>query len=259
MNELGLEQPLDDVIDRIVDGSLSPGELCLALMRLERELDGWKRCTLAFLEAQCWRDAFRALEAPSESGASRERESTQPAGATFVQPRVHWWRSAAAAAIIAASFVLGWLSHMSRPRQESGSVLPVSSSPIVAAQPHDSPSEPVIPASDGPPRPIHADRRFVALRSPTNEGEIVRTVAQVRIGPEDSGATVPILAGPGINGDWLEATPPPLSEHEQVVLQRHGYQVDLRRRLLIATLADGRRVCVPIDQVQIRNTGSHPL
>jgi hypothetical protein len=81
----------------------------------------------------------------------------------------------------------------------------------------------------------------------------------VRIGPEGTGATVPILTGPGINGDWLKAQPPPLSEHEQVALQRLGYQVDQRRRLLIATLADGRRVSVPIDQVQVRYTGSNPL
>ena len=43
------------------------------------------------------------------------------------------------------------------------------------------------------------------------------------------------------------------------VLQQHGYQVDQRRRLISATLADGRRVTVPIDQVQIRYTGNNPL
>jgi hypothetical protein len=70
---------------------------------------------------------------------------------------------------------------------------------------------------------------------------------------------LPILAGPGINTEWLKNQPPPVSEHGQAVLQQHGYQVDQRRRLISATLRDGRRVTVPIDQVQIRYTGNNPL
>jgi len=259
MNESPREQQLDNVIDRIVDGSLGPGELRLALSRLEHEPDGWKRCTLAFLEAQCWRDSFRALEAPSVSGPGCEPDSIRLAQQKFDRPRTRSWRGAAAVGIIAASFALGWLSHVSRPRELAGPILPVPSGPIVAEVLHASSSEPVIPASVDPPRPAASDRPFAADQSPPNPGDIVQTVAQVRIGPEGAGATVPILAGPGIDGDWLTAQPPPLSEREQVILQRHGYQVDQQRRLLIGTLADGRRVSVPIDQVQIRYTGTNPL
>jgi len=165
----------------------------------------------------------------------------------------------AAAGIIAVSFALGWLSHISRPRELAGRINPVPPGPIVAEVLHDSLSEPVIPASVDPPRPADSDPRFAPDGSPPSPGEIVQTVAQLRIGPEGAGAMVPILAGPGIDGDWLEAQPPPLSEREQVILQRHGYQVDQQRRLLIGTLADGRRVSVPIDQVQIRYTGTNPL
>ncbi len=43
MNEIPREEPLDHVIDRIVDGSLGPGELRVALSRLEPERDGWKQ------------------------------------------------------------------------------------------------------------------------------------------------------------------------------------------------------------------------
>ncbi len=120
-------------------------------------------------------------------------------------------------------------------------------------------NEPVTAVSVVPYRTVAFDPRLDADRSAPSPGEIVQTVAQLRIGPEGAGATVPILAGPGIDGDWLKAQPPPLSEYEQVILQRNGYQVDQQRRLLIATLADGRRVSVPIDQVEIRYTGSNPL
>ena len=89
--------------------------------------------------------------------------------------------------------------------------------------------------------------------------EVVRSVGRVHFGSDSSGAEVPILAGPGITEQWLRNQPPPLNEHREVALQRQGYQVDQRRRLITTTLADGRRVTVPIDQVQIRYTGNNPL
>jgi hypothetical protein len=84
-------------------------------------------------------------------------------------------------------------------------------------------------------------------------------VGRVRFGPEGTGAEVPILAGPGIDRGWLAAQPPPVSDYGLAVLQRHGYQVDQRRRLLVGTLGDGRRVTVPVDQVQVLYTGNNPL
>ncbi len=45
----------------------------------------------------------------------------------------------------------------------------------------------------------------------------------------------------------------------EVVLQQHGYQVDQHRRFISTTLADGRRVTVPVDLVQVRYTGNNPL
>ncbi len=63
----------DAFLDRIVDGELSPGELREAIERLESEPDGWKRCALAFLEAQCWRESFRAedVRRSARRGGSR--------------------------------------------------------------------------------------------------------------------------------------------------------------------------------------------
>jgi hypothetical protein len=259
MIESTRELPFDQLIDRIVDGSLRPGELRLALSSVDREPDGWKRCTLAFLEAQCWREALRALEVTDSSIPGCEPAAIRSAPPKYDQRRMRSWRSAAAAGLIAASFVLGWLSHVSGPRDVAGLPLPASASPVVAQEQHDSPSGLVIPASVDPPRPDGSVSRFAGDRSPPIPSEIVQTVARLQIGTEGGGATVPILAGPGINGEWLQAQPPPLSEHERIVLQRHGYQVDQRRSLLIGTFGDGRRVSVPIDQVQIRYTGTNPL
>ncbi len=84
-------------------------------------------------------------------------------------------------------------------------------------------------------------------------------MGRLRLGRETAPALIPILAGPGINEEWLRRQPPPVSEHGQVVFQRHGYQVDQRRRLINTITTDGRRVAVPIDEVMIRYTGNQSL
>ena len=110
----------------------------------------------------------------------------------------------------------------------------------------------------------HEPTRLAAWQSRQTQSvptakEVVRWVGRLRVGNARTGAEVPILAGPGITEQWLRDQPPPLNEHREVALQRQGYQVDQRRRLITTTLADGRRVTVPIDQVQIRYTGNDPL
>jgi hypothetical protein len=59
---------IDRQIDRLVDGELPEAERRVLLARLdrERESDGWRRCALAFLEAQAWGEALR----PPGAGAS---------------------------------------------------------------------------------------------------------------------------------------------------------------------------------------------
>ena len=87
----------------------------------------------------------------------------------------------------------------------------------------------------------------------------VVAVARVRVGSGSDIADVPILAVPNPNAQWLRNQPPRLTEHQQALLERRGYQVDQHRRIITATLGDGRRVTVPVDQVQVRYTGNNPL
>ena len=89
--------------------------------------------------------------------------------------------------------------------------------------------------------------------------EAIVAVARLRIGPDGETAEVPILAGPGLDEAWLRGQPPPLNEYKQALWQRRGYQVDQSRRILTTTLADGRLVTVPIDEVEFHYTGNRPL
>ena len=53
---------LDDRwIDHLVDGELTPEDRRRVLLALASEPDGWRRCALAFLEAQTWSASVREL------------------------------------------------------------------------------------------------------------------------------------------------------------------------------------------------------
>jgi hypothetical protein len=64
---------IDDIlIDRLVDGELSIDERRELLASLEAQPGGWRRCALAFLEAQTWRHEMRQFVAPAVARARRE-------------------------------------------------------------------------------------------------------------------------------------------------------------------------------------------
>src|SRR5262245_24670774 len=47
----------DDVVfDRLVDGELTPDERRQLLESLDKRPERWRRCAIAFLEGQSWRD-----------------------------------------------------------------------------------------------------------------------------------------------------------------------------------------------------------
>ena len=115
MIKLDAIQPLDDrFIDRIVDGTLTPAELRGAIDLLEREPDGWKRCAMAFLEAQSWRESFRAFPEQARS-ALASRSLALPLSARAGNRGRRWIRGPLAAGIVAASFAMGWMGHAARP------------------------------------------------------------------------------------------------------------------------------------------------
>src|SRR4029077_16067376 len=55
-------EPLAKLIDRMVDGGLTPAQLRRAVRELDSTPGGWRRCALSFLEVQTWGGAFRNLD-----------------------------------------------------------------------------------------------------------------------------------------------------------------------------------------------------
>jgi hypothetical protein len=99
--------PADDrFLNRLVDGELSDVERRDLLLRFENEPDGWRRCALAFLEDQNWRETFGPLAATAPATARPVIVPDNPGR------KLGSWRPAARLTGLAASlvlaFALGW-------------------------------------------------------------------------------------------------------------------------------------------------------
>jgi hypothetical protein len=258
-------EPLAELIDRMVDGGLTPAQLRRAVSELDTTPDGWRRCALSFIEAQAWGEAFRNLDGTVLEGLRPPESSdcTAPAMTSVLRPiptsgviSRRWIGDALAAGIAIIAFSLGWLVHglrnpvpSDRPANPAGltaKVDPVPEPPVAVA------SEP--PAASDTPEPAP----FSAL--PRDRIPMVQEVARLRIGTGDPNSPgIPILAGSGVNPQWLLQQPPPISDHQRAIWERQGYQLDQRRRVVSVPLGDGRRAAVPVDQVQVRYVGQVPL
>jgi hypothetical protein len=66
MNPVDENMPIsdDDCFDLLVDGELSEEKRRELLSRLDDEPTGWRRCALAFLQAQSWREACGKVASP---------------------------------------------------------------------------------------------------------------------------------------------------------------------------------------------------
>src|SRR5262245_66209563 len=84
----------DILIDRLVDGELTGDERRQLLESFDKHPEGWRRCALAFLEAQSWREELgqvaRGLssetnvsKSPAYSGAT-SRKSNWSSFATWL-------------------------------------------------------------------------------------------------------------------------------------------------------------------------------
>ena len=131
----------DLMLDRLVDGELDDRRRAALLAGLEVEPNGWRRCALAFLEAQAWQ---RALPRPGVD--VRETGINEPGRRAPMRLRAMTRFTGMAAAILLA-FAAGFITRSrSGPGAgiAGGDAAPV---PPVALAPADAP---VIPAGAAP-------------------------------------------------------------------------------------------------------------
>lgn len=219
--------PADDEMrfERLVDGQLSAEQYRELLVSLDDQPGGWRRCAMAFLEAQALGQELAAIRrdvtttAPSLA-AGRPKKSPVAAVA---------WRHYLASA---ASFLLALALGISLPHLWRWSV----------------------PPDVGPPTPI-VGRGPAPLQPPAEPDGLPRAVASARL----------VVSGPGGAMEAGELPIYEASDSGQSVeqpglalpvmlldeLTRRGHHVERQQQLVPVDLGDGRRAVIPVESIQI--------
>jgi hypothetical protein len=256
----------DRRFDLLVDGELNESQRRELLEALDQEPGGWRRCALAFLEAQCWKQELGAdllgadllsadrSAAVSAARSGQDARAPEPPSSRQVgrQARRAWrLRHLGTLLAMAASFLVAlylgtrWqkMWHDRGAASTSGTTIAdnrQSGSP--AQRPSESPS--LLAENKQPAGPSSGPWRTVTLSLPA--------------GPEGQSRSIelPAVERQGIDEAWLQSLPPALPPDVIRALERTGYQLRQHRALVPLEMKDGRQLVVPIDQVEVHYVGN---
>jgi hypothetical protein len=234
----------DEALDLLVDGELGEPARRDLLTRLEDEPSGWRRCAMAFLEAQCWRQQCRevaqqSVPQPSTPGTSARQSFPFGGGGTVLA--------------MAASFLIALgLGLMVRDVWQPGSTKgpkpveiatstagPGEKSALAAKQPK------AVPASN-------AQRPDV----PSGPWQVVTLDTSGRPGEVGGEISVPAIERKYLDEAWLRSLPTALPPDVRQALQRTGHRVRQQRQLVPLRMKDGRRLVLPVDIFDVNYLGN---
>lgn len=221
------EHTHDDILfDRLVDGELSPAERRRLLASLDDQPGGWRRCALAFLEAQCWSEGFgEFVRQPTASQAADETKSVTPvAAARTERGRGVMWLAIAAGLLAAFTLGLMWRSGV-----------PIAGNNVA---PSDRTIAQVIPppTSDSPGAVGASDALTLWVRDETGNARPLR-VPLVDAGTLDRQLGLQFQTG--------------LPSDVRTRLQDRGFDVQSKRRYAPLWLENGRPMIVPVEDTRI--------
>ncbi len=246
MNRMGdnTSNVTDEQLDRLVDGELSEPQRRELLSGLDKEPEGWRRCALAFLAAQSWRDAMGAmLREPPETARSATPSSSPR--------RPAWLRRHETLLATAASFAVALVvGSVVRPMFFPPGGPAPSLTQLAADVPSQSPvaTQPTVSPWSGQPAGPGA--------APATPWRMV--TVSLPDGPQGTREPIelPAVEQDRWNGDWLGNLPQALPPAMVQALQQSGRQVQQSRQLVPIPMEDGRRLVVPVDQIDIHYVGN---
>lgn len=237
------------VLDRLIDGELSQTDRRKLLAALDDEPAAWRRCALAFLEAQSWRWQLGKVAA-EPLVAQTAAEASRPHAATWggKHRRTFWATCLTMAASLLVAFGLGTRYPTIGPAQltdaQAGRTQAVAQQAVT--QQADV-TNAVVPSTEGPVSQA-ADQSPWATLTLASAGDAADADSgkqfEVRVREADPNGTA--LA------DLLSAGQSPLPAALVNQLEQEGWNVTRQRHLLPVDLSDGRRMVVPVEQVDIR-------
>ena len=256
----------DRRLDLLVDGELSELQRRELLEALDQEPGGWRRCALAFLEAQCWkqelpadllgadRSAAATAAAGGQDAGGQDARAPEPAaspGAGRQARRVRQLRHLGTLAAMAASFLvalyLGTLwQQMWHDRGAAGTSGTTMADNRQSGSPAQRPSDsqPLVAQSKQPTGPSSGTWRTVILPLPAGPEGQVRSIE------------LPAVERQNIDDAWLQSLPPAVPPDVIQALERTGYRLRQHRALVPLEMKDGRQLVVPIDQVEVHYVGN---
>lgn len=242
MNEFNDSSWKDDQrFDRLVDGELSPDEYNDLLRSLDQRPDGWRRCALAFLEAQTLR---QELGQPVGESQVSSRAATPSAGG---KKHVRRWPGLLA---VAASFLVAFGLGLMFRAGWSGTRSDTEGSPIAKDD-----TRPEAPAQSPARDAEIAEMPMPESPLPGRHRGSVRLVVDRPDGSGSQEFEAPLY-------DWSPEYERMLTEDRfrippgvRRVLQRMGREVRWDQQVLPFETEDGQRVLVPFGQLEITPVG----
>lgn len=239
------------VLDRLVDGELSPHDRRALLAALDDEPGAWRACALAFLEHQSWQRQIPAasLELATPAVSTASTGSNAGTGAAGISRRAWWGACLSVAAALLMSFGLG--TQFSLPTSPSSPKVEVASQPA--------PSQPSTLPSAEAPDAVPSPSEIAARETPETAGEqpwTTLTLASTDPAHPDKQIQVRVLADAqtestaetdGETWGGTSAVPGELLAQ----LEAAGWQVERKQRLLPVDLSDGRRMVVPVEELDL--------
>jgi len=245
--------PDDRELDDLVDGSLTEDQRTVLLLKLDEAPQGWKRCALAFLEAQTFRDALtpfgragasmaNAALPPALAARPGESSSQSPSFAVVpAEPAASRRQRKAktplfAAACAALAFWAGWAL---KPDSTGGS------------QFVEQPSARAVKPLGTDPEPTQGAQ--VLAKVP---GEATEMAKENGVGTNQAEVTQPVMALAQTEG-MAAAKELSLRSMEEAIrqLEKKGYRADLQEQLVSVKTPDGRWVEVPVREWTLKYRG----
>jgi len=252
-------------LDLLVDGELPEAERRRLLDGLDGIPGGWRACALAFLEGQCWREQVRAAvrgtpvteRAGAASAASGAEQPPVPVSRRQARPR-RVWRLGGTVLAMAASFLLAFVlaNSLRSPREVAGTPGEGQLAETFAGGPEAG----ALVEPGGASGPGEAGTKALPSRSPEGLSPPWHMVT-VTLPGDQQGAKrtirLPAVEADRIDDSWFGPDSETMPAEVRAALEQSGYRVrGFHRQLVPLPTDDGRRLVVPVDQVELHYVGN---